>query len=252
MSSTIKHEVIRKSQEMNISMIGFASVDRWKTPPKDLPNNFKEWIPEDHWPTSIFKKAKTVIVIGEPVFYPVVKTAPSNLYHELYNNVNKIIDMKTYELAKFINNKGYSSISLPRDGYSNVDELIKNPYVFFSHKHAAYLAGLGSFGRHNVLLTKKFGPRVRFNSILTSAVIPEDDIIDYDLCIKCGNCVDACPLKIIEPIELNKNNKYKENLPLINKVKCAKRSKVLRKTKISPCGICIKVCPVGDDLLYEK
>jgi epoxyqueuosine reductase QueG len=35
--------------------------------------------------------------------------------------------------------------------------------------------------------------------------------------------------------------------PLINKIKCAKRSKNLRKQYNSPCGICIKVCPVGED-----
>ena len=33
----------------------------------------------------------------------------------------------------------------------------------------------------------------------------------------------------------------------MNKIRCATRSKELRKEFRSPCGICIKVCPVGKD-----
>jgi epoxyqueuosine reductase QueG len=33
----------------------------------------------------------------------------------------------------------------------------------------------------------------------------------------------------------------------VDKVSCALRSKDLRKKYLSPCGICIKVCPVGED-----
>jgi ferredoxin len=34
---------------------------------------------------------------------------------------------------------------------------------------------------------------------------------------------------------------------LTNKKTCAIRSETLHKRFISPCGLCIKVCPVGDD-----
>ncbi len=39
----------------------------------------------------------------------------------------------------------------------------------------------------------------------------------------------------------------KDNLPLTDKISCAKRSKELREKYKSPCGICIKVCPIGED-----
>lgn len=248
MAGQLKEDIKNKARKMDIPLIGFASIDRWETPPENLPNKFEKWIPEDHWPQNIFKKTKTVIVIGEPVFYPIVKTAPSKLYLELYKNVNTILDIKAYELANFLNNKKIPSISLPRDGYSSIEELIENPNVFFSHKHAAYLAGLGSFGQNNVLLTKKYGPRVRFNSIFTSKEIEADEIKNEKICIQCSICVNDCPIKIIEPVD--KNNPY---LPLIDKVKCAKRSKYLRKHSYNPCGICIQNCPAGEDFkLHNK
>lgn len=35
--------------------------------------------------------------------------------------------------------------------------------------------------------------------------------------------------------------------PPVDKISCALRSKELRGEYRSPCGICIKVCPVGED-----
>ena len=59
--------------------------------------------------------------------------------------------------------------SFPGDGYFGIKALLKNPVAFFSHRHAAFLAGLGNFGVNNMLLTPEYGPRVRFGSVFTSA-----------------------------------------------------------------------------------
>lgn len=58
-------------------------------------------------------------------------------------------------------------------------------------RHAPYLAGLGSFGVNNVLLTPEFGPRVRFASVFTTAEFPPDPVIDADLCTRC---IAVCPV----------------------------------------------------------
>ena len=52
-------------------------------------------------------------------------------------------------------------------------------------------------------------------------------------------CVDICPVKALD------GRKYPEGLT--NKKTCATRSEALSKRFISPCGFCIKVCPVGED-----
>jgi epoxyqueuosine reductase QueG len=52
-------------------------------------------------------------------------------------------------------------------------------------------------------------------------------------------CVNECPVNAI---------KQEGNFPPpMDKISCAQRSKKLRKEYRSPCGICIKVCPVGED-----
>lgn len=239
MMKNLKKEILGKCEELQIPMVGFAPVDRWKNPPEELPNKFSEWIPEDFWPQSIYPEVKTVIVIGLPVQLPIVETAPSIYYHELYNTVNTTLDVKAYEISNFLIFKGYPSIYLPRDGYGDIEVLLDKPLTFFSHKHAAYLAGLGSFGLNNVLLTSQYGPRVRFTSIFTTAEIEGTPINGEDLCTHCLSCRDVCPVNAI---------KTKGDFPPpIDKKSCALRSKKLRKEYRSPCGICIKVCPVGDD-----
>ncbi|MCX9076037.1 MAG: 4Fe-4S binding protein [Candidatus Methanoperedens sp.] len=108
-----------------------------------------------------------------------------------------MLDSKAYEIANFLNEKGYGAVYLPRDAYGDIDILIDKPFAFFSHKHAAYLAGLGSFGHNNVLLTPEFGPRVRFTSIFTTAEIPPDPVKSKDMCTHCLLCVKNCPVGAI-------------------------------------------------------
>lgn len=235
----LKKELKRRFRILGIPISGFAPVDRWKDPPEGLPNTFSEWIPEDFWPRSIFPEARTVIVIGLPVSLPIVETAPSIYYQELYKTVNLLLDSRAYEIAQFLNEKGSGSIYLPRDGYGDIRILTERPFAFFSHKHAAYLAGLGSFGHNNVLLTEEYGPRVRFTSIFTSAEIEPDPIKIHDLCIHCLKCAKNCPVNAI-PIK-------GDFPPPVDKRSCALRSEKLRNEFRSPCGICIKVCPVGQD-----
>jgi len=238
-NESLKKEILRKCEKLQIPLVGFAPVSRWKNPPAELPNKFNEWIPEEFWPQSIYPEAKTVIVIGLPVQLPILETAPSIYYHELYKTVNAALDSKAYELSNFLIFRGYPSIYLPRDAYGDIDVLLEKPFAFFSHKHAAYLAGLGSFGQNNVLLTPEYGPRVRFTSIFTTAKIEGDPIKNESLCTKCLACVNECPVNAIK--------KEGDFPPPVDKIKCAQRSKKLRKEYRSPCGICIKVCPVGKD-----
>ena len=217
-------------------------MERWEHPPPGLPNTFREWIPNEFWPQSIYPEAKTVIVIGLPVQLPIVETAPSIYYHELYHTINALLDYKAYEIANFLTEKGNPSIYLPRDGYGDIEVLLQKPLAFFSHKYAAYLAGLGSMGHNNLLLTPEYGPRVRFTSIFTTAEIEGDLITNEDICTYCLRCASNCPAEAID-LEIMEKGLFQP----IDKIKCATRSKKLRKEYRAPCGICIKVCPVGED-----
>lgn len=214
-------------------MVGFASADDWDRPP------FEPWPPQEFRPRAIFPGCRTVIVLGLPVTLPILETSPSIWYQELYKNLNAQLDERAYQLSEMLNRLGHASAYAPRDGYGTVELLLDNPHAFFSHRHAAYLAGLGTFGLNNMLLTKEFGPRQRFVSVFTQAEIPSGKPMDKQLCVRCMRCVKACPVQAIGEVEYPRAS--------IDKTRCTGRSIELKKRFRSPCGICIKVCPVGED-----
>jgi epoxyqueuosine reductase len=233
MSEDLLSAVQKRCKKMEIPLVGVASVQRWKDPP------FQPWIPEEFYPQSIFPEAKSVIVIGLPVSLPVLETSPSIYYRELYNTVNSLLDQYTYRLANFLGERGFPSVFVPRDGYFGIKALLKNPAAFFSHRHAALLAGLGNFGTNNMLLTPKYGPRVRFGSVFTAAQLPPDPLLTEELCTRCMRCVKMCPARALDERD------YPQGLT--DRKSCTAHSAELNQQGISPCGICIKVCPVGKD-----
>jgi epoxyqueuosine reductase QueG len=111
---------------------------------------------------------------------------------------------------------------------------------------AAKYAGLGTIGLSNCLLTPEFGSRVRFVSVFTAAILDSDPVIEKDLCIKCEACAKCCPVNALKPSE----DKIKGDYDVIA---CIDRHVELNGDKVSPCGICTKVCPIGKDrLLYKQ
>jgi epoxyqueuosine reductase QueG len=229
----LKDAIRKKCQQLDVPIMGVAPVERWDEAP------FDPWVPPDFRPRGVYPEARSVVVIGLPVDLPVLETTPSIFYHELYNTVNRLLDENAYRIASLLNGLGYPSIFTPRDGYGDLEVLKDSPLAFFSHRHAAYLAGLGTFGVNNMLLTPRYGPRVRFTSILTTAPLPPDPIMEGELCVRCMRCVRSCPAQALEEGDYPKN--------LTQKDLCTEYNLGLAGRHISPCGVCIKVCPVGAD-----
>ncbi|MDD1770916.1 MAG: 4Fe-4S binding protein [Methanomassiliicoccales archaeon] len=239
MNDELRTRIEEKCRQLDIPVVGFASAKAWDKPP------FEPWVPKEFRPASIYPEAKSVIVIGLPITLPILETSPSIYYHVLYQNVNQMLDEHAYRIATWLSEMGHASIYLPRDGYGTISILKDKPITFFSHRHAAYLAGLGTFGVNNMILTTRYGPRVRFTSIFTTAELPSNPPIKEELCTRCMRCSDSCPVKALP------EDGYP--LGLTDKKACATRAEDLYQKFRSPCGICIKVCPVGDDRrLYSR
>ncbi|MCL2141397.1 MAG: 4Fe-4S dicluster domain-containing protein [Methanimicrococcus sp.] len=244
--------LLEKQNAGDIQDFGFAPVSSW-----DAEKNYL--IPSEFFPKNIFPEAETAIVIAVPVLLPILETTPSIFYNEHYHAVNAQLDAQALKISLFLNNAGFPTVPIPRDGYAGIPALQKNPTAAFSHKHAAYHAGLGTFGQNNVLLTKDFGPRIRFTTILTKATLKDlenmgipSNILDRaaqmkkeNLCIQCMDCARYCPKNAIIA---DKNRPYP--LSIIDKQKCVSQSAALAEKGISPCGICIKVCPIGKDRVH--
>ena len=81
-----------------------------------------------------------------------------------YPTANMQLQVMAISIALFLEDHGHLAVPLPASGTR-----VAEHYVLFSHRHAAVLAGLGEFGLNNLLLTPQYGPRVRLDSVITTA-----------------------------------------------------------------------------------
>ena len=232
----MKTEVIAKAAEFGSALVGIASVARWEEAGE---------VPQSYRPQAIWAGAQSVIVVAVPMLLPVIESTPSINYQEMYDTSNRLLDEISFRLASWLTQQGHASVCMPRDGYANLEILLKNPFASFSHTYAAKYAGLGTVGLSRNLLVPDYGPRVRLNSVLTAAVLQADPLQPKDLCNSCRLCERACPTTAIR----SRNDGVIGDL---DKDACTLHHIALRKEGRWPCGICAKVCPEGEDRKIYK
>lgn len=85
---------------------------------------------------------------------------------------------------------------------SQWDENTKRWRSIISQKHAAQAAGLGTIGRHSLLITPEFGSMVWLGAILCEKEFECDELKD-PVCNNCNACVDICPVNALEQFTLD-------------------------------------------------
>ena len=74
-----------------------------------------------------------------------------------------------------------------------------------SLKHIAQAAGLGTIGRHSLLITPEFGSMVWLGAVLCEQDL-EPDKMKEPLCNNCNLCVDICPVNALENPEIRQQS----------------------------------------------
>lgn len=98
-----------------------------------------------------------------------------------------------YRLARFLERAGGKAMPVSASYPMEMSAATKGSTGEVSLRHAAVAAGLGRFGRHNIVIHPRLGTRVIFSAILTDLHLPSDLPLADDLCLQCGVCVRACP-----------------------------------------------------------
>ena len=74
-----------------------------------------------------------------------------------------------------------------------------------SQKHMAQAAGLGTIGRHSLLITPEFGSMVWLGAVLCEQEFEPDEMKE-SLCNNCNLCVDICPVNALENLEITQQS----------------------------------------------
>ena len=187
------------AQDRGADLVGIASIDRFAD------------LPQERHPATIFPEAKSVVVIGRRITRGTLRgveegTQMGNFGNFGYRWLNdRFVALTTYETAEFLENNGWESVPLPGLPVQTpamgvaVRENQPPPNVMLDFDDAAVRAGLGEIGYCGVFLSTEFGPRQRFQVILTDAELEQDPIMVEPICDKDMACVETCPLSAINP-----------------------------------------------------
>jgi epoxyqueuosine reductase len=116
-------------------------------------------------------------------------------------------------------------------------------------KAAAVRAGLGVWGLNRLVLTRRYGPRVRFGAVLTDLALPPNEPLDDYYCVSCSLCLAACPTGALGPAGLDRSRCIAEFEPGAAMVALQRELLAFPTphTRLQ-CAACIDACPVGKRL----
>lgn len=115
----------------------------------------------------------------------------------------------------------------------------------FSFKYAATRAGLGWYGKNDVLITGRYGPRVRLSAVLVAAPLDYGLPIDESRCPDgCAKCVEACPCGAIRGVKWHVSLR-REALVDYHRCNRMRSAFIPRLGRKSACGLCLAACPLG-------
>jgi epoxyqueuosine reductase len=158
-----------------------------------------------------------------------IRDRPTALYFHHYRQMNFFLDRGALLVADHIQRRGFRS--LPVAASQIVDWEGQRAHV--SHKHVGRAAGLGWFGRNNLLVSQELGARFRLVTVLTDMPLEAGAPLDRD-CGPCRACAAACPAGAI-----------KDTREAFDHQACYETLKEFRRKGYTAqfiCGICVRDC----------
>jgi len=172
------------------------------------------------------------VVFGIPLQNAVVETIvdrPTPLYFHNYRQTNYELDGLALAAAAILQQEGYRALAVAASQY-----IAREPLrAHVSHRVLGWAAGLGWWGRNNLLVNPQFGSRFRLVSVLTDAPVEPDRPIERD-CGTCIACVDVCPVGAI------RERREDFQLELCYQKLCEFARIPFVGQHI--CGVCVKAC----------
>ena len=182
--------------------------------------------------------AHTVVIVNE-MDHATIETVPSALSGAATGQGYSRDIIALLSITQYIRNLGYRAVASLNDTALSIPLAIQ--------------AGLGQYGRHGLLITPQFGPRVRIAKIFTDLPLINDQPIDFgvtETCNACRRCSDGCPVKAI-PFDAPSHERH-DGISHISGIKKwtvnARQCFQFWANQGTDCSICIRVCPYNRDL----
>jgi len=172
-----------------------------------------------------------------------IETYSEEKFEKGIQDAKKIVDKVLAQLKKVLDEHEINYYIPPIAQNNEVDLMAP-----FSFKFAAVNAGLGWIGKNDVVITEKYGPRVRLSVILINEEFVYGKKISQSRCPEnCKKCVDVCPHKALHDVQWNIDSLRSD---IIDYRLCnEKRSLYIQAHgRKNACGLCMVVCPFGSSI----
>ena len=226
-------EVKRAGKFLGADAIGICDYDeRWV-----YSHNYSRQKLTDK-PMELPDDLSSVVVIVNEMHHQTIETVPSALSGAATGQGYSRDIIAVLSITQFIRNLGYRAVASLNDTALSIPLAVQ--------------AGLGQYGRHGLLITPEFGPRVRIAKIFTDLPLIADEPIDFgvtETCNVCRRCSDGCPVKAISFVAPDFDRH--EGISHVKGVKKwtinAKKCFQFWANQGTDCSICIRVCPYNKD-----
>jgi len=229
------HDIKRAGKFLGSDLVGVCDFDeRWV-----YTHNYSRQTGSEK-PMDLPTDLPHVVVIANSMDLDTIRTVPSALSGAAVGQGYSKDIIAVLSLAAYIQNLGYRAYASLNDTALSIPLAIQ--------------AGLGECGRHGMLITPEFGPRVRIAKIFTDLPLKADKPLSFgvkEFCESCRRCSKSCPPKAIP------DGSPTEDRPSISCLKGVKKWTVNPEkcfkfwaAQGTDCSICIRVCPFNKD--YSK
>ena len=194
---------------INKTILGYRDdcniISEWKEPLLAIASaddlyfeKLKEVISEQHkTPNELLPGAKSVITYFLPFVDEISKSNETGrdaslVWVRAYIETNRLISIINQNLQQEIKDKGHNSAAPAATDNFSKEDLIS----YWSHKHVAWIAGLGKFGLHKMLITE-VGSAGRIGSLVIDYKLPVTNRPDQEFCRYyqggiCKECIKSC------------------------------------------------------------
>jgi len=190
-------------------LVGFAAAD------DPLFADLKRVVSGTHaLPRELLSSARTVIAY----FIPFAESVPesnrgghlaSREWAQSYLRTNALIGSLGERLRALLRSEGYDAVAPPATHNFDERRLVSD----WSHRHVAFIAGLGTFGANHMLITEA-GCCGRLGSLVTSLLVAADARSGEENCLhrangSCLQCVGRCVGAALFPDRFERQHCYR-------------------------------------------
>ena len=180
-----KEQIRQFGYELGADAIGFAAIEDYQS--KKSPD-----------PRTILPGVKSLVVLGYRELDGAVESENTRVSFASRMGAMELSLKNNYLMTRYIEDHyQVKAASIPASYPVDMSPEVIGFVGDVSLRHAAVAAGLGVFGRHNLVINPRFGTRIIFTAILTELPVDSDPSIQEELCDQCNLCVEACPAQAL-------------------------------------------------------